>query len=95
MATATTPQPADRIETLGFSARTKNALRREHITTVGDLLTCDRNRLTDIRSFGPVCLDEVVRTLAAHGLELKPVTRYRPVEDIELPDTPTTRTETA
>jgi DNA-directed RNA polymerase alpha subunit len=95
MAAATTPRPTDRIESLGFSARVENALHRDYITTVGDLLACDRNRLTDIRSFGPVCLDEVVRALAAHGLELKPVTRYRPTVDIELPDTPTTRTETA
>lgn len=65
------PQPTDSVNVFGFGARVTNALDREHIRTVADLLACDWMRLTDIPSFGVTMLSEVIRTLAEHGMELK------------------------
>jgi hypothetical protein len=67
-------QLTDPVDVFEFGPRVRNALRREHITTVGDLLACDHHWLLDIRSFGVTMLDEVVQALAKHGLKLKPST---------------------
>jgi hypothetical protein len=71
-------QLRDPVDVFEFGPRVRNALDREDITTVGDLLACDHHRLLDIRSFGTTMLDEVVQTLAKHGLELKKPTAPLP-----------------
>jgi DNA-directed RNA polymerase alpha subunit len=72
-------QLTDPVDVFEFGPRVRNALDREDITTVEQLLACDRHRLLDIRSFGVTMLDEVVQTLAKHGLELKQVAEFRPI----------------
>lgn len=71
-------QAKDSVDVFGFGPRVRNALSRERILTVEDLLACDGTRLLDIRSFGMTMLDEVVDKLAEHGLELKPSTYLPP-----------------
>jgi hypothetical protein len=70
-ANTASPQPTDSVNVFGFGARVSNALDREHIRTVADLLACDWMRLTDIPSFGVTMLNEVIQTLAKHDLKLK------------------------
>ncbi|MCO6011531.1 type II toxin-antitoxin system prevent-host-death family antitoxin [Actinoallomurus purpureus] len=69
----------DPISVFGFSPRVHSLLERWGITTVGHLLACDGWYLLDIRSFGHESLDEVIQTLARHGLELKKPTTPLPV----------------
>lgn len=63
---------ASPIADLGLSTRTRNALARRYITTVGGLTARNGWELLDIPNFGRVAYREVVTALAKHGLELKP-----------------------
>jgi DNA-directed RNA polymerase subunit alpha len=59
-----------RIEDLDFSVRTSNCLRREGITTVGELVQRTENDLMAIRNFGRKSLMEVKEKLAGMDLTL-------------------------
>lgn len=52
-------------------ARTRNALLRDGIETLGELARCPAADLMDIRNFGDACLAEVRRVLPLYGLALK------------------------
>lgn len=58
------------IDELGLSTRSANALRRERITTIGELTGRNGWDLLDIHNFGVGCYREVVSALARHGLKL-------------------------
>lgn len=55
----------------GWSARTVNALVRQGIDTLGDLVNCTKEDLVPIRNFGRRSLEEVVKRLSEMGLSLK------------------------
>ena len=59
-----------KIEELEFSVRTSNCLRREDITTVGELIQRTESDLMTIRNFGRKSLQEVKDKLAAMDLSL-------------------------
>jgi len=59
-----------RVEDLDFSVRTSNCLRREGITTVGELVQRTESDLMAIRNFGRKSLQEVKDKLATMSLEL-------------------------
>ncbi|MBQ0104514.1 MAG: DNA-directed RNA polymerase subunit alpha [Armatimonadetes bacterium] len=59
------------VETLQFSHRTANCLRKEEIKTVGELISFSENELLKIKSFGKISLDEVKLKLEELGLNLK------------------------
>lgn len=61
----------DRVDLLQLSSRVRNALRRDELVTVRDLIGRKGCELLDIRSFGVGCLAEVEAELARHGLALK------------------------
>ncbi len=61
-----------RIEELEFSVRTSNCLRREGITTVGELVQRTESDLMAIRNFGRKSLQEVKDKLAERDLSLAP-----------------------
>jgi len=67
---ATTRQLQTRIEDLDFSVRTSNCLRREGITTVGELVRRCESDLMAIRNFGRKSLVEVKEKLASMDLAL-------------------------
>jgi DNA-directed RNA polymerase subunit alpha len=59
-----------RIEELDFSVRTFNCLRREGISTVGELIQKTPTELLAIRNFGKKSLNEVIDKLRTMGLAL-------------------------
>jgi len=67
---AATRQLQTRIEDLDFSVRTSNCLRREGISTVGELIQRTESDLMAIRNFGRKSLQEVKDKLAAMDLTL-------------------------
>jgi DNA-directed RNA polymerase subunit alpha len=67
---ATARQLQTRIEDLDFSVRTSNCLRREGISTVGELVQRTENDLMAIRNFGRKSLVEVQEKLAGMDLSL-------------------------
>lgn len=60
-----------RVEDLDFSVRTSNCLRREGITTVGELVERTEADLMAIRNFGRKSLQEVKDKLATMDLKLR------------------------
>lgn len=70
--------PLDEIilEDLNLTVRAYNALRRNKITTVRQLVGCTEMDLLDIRNFGVRSLDSVIFGLKDHGLELKKMEEY-------------------
>ncbi len=67
---AMTRQLQTRVEDLDFSVRTMNCLRREGISTVGELVQRTESDLMAIRNFGRKSLQEVKDKLSGMGLEL-------------------------
>jgi len=65
-----------RVDDLDFSVRTLNCLRRESISTVGELITRSDADLMRIRNFGRKSLSEVKEKLASLGLSLREVGEY-------------------
>jgi ribosomal protein L17 len=59
------------IEELDLSVRSYNCLKREGITTVGELVTKSEADLLDIRNFGAKSIDEVREKLQELGLSLR------------------------
>jgi DNA-directed RNA polymerase subunit alpha len=59
------------IEELDLSVRSYNCLKREGITTVGELVTKSEGDLLDIRNFGQKSIDEVREKLQELGLSLR------------------------
>jgi DNA-directed RNA polymerase alpha subunit len=57
---------------LGLPARPHNALIRNDIRTVGDLLACSEDDLRDMRAMGAASVNEVHLALEAVGLRLAP-----------------------
>jgi DNA-directed RNA polymerase subunit alpha len=60
------------IEQLDLSARTFNSLRRDGITTVGELITKGEKELLSIRNFGQKSKRELDERLNILGLSLSP-----------------------
>ncbi len=60
------------IEQLDLSSRTFNSLRRDGITTVGELITRGEKELLSIRNFGQKSKRELDERLKALGLSLSP-----------------------
>lgn len=58
------------VDQLGLSTRSRNALVRAGVATLGELCELTARDLLDIRHFGQGCLDEVEDALAARGLSL-------------------------
>ncbi len=67
---ATSRQLQTRIEDLDFSVRTSNCLRREGISTIGELVQRTESDLMAIRNFGRKSLVEVKDKLAGMDLSL-------------------------
>ena len=59
------------IEDMDFSVRSYNCLKREGVTTVGELVEKSEEDLLGIRNFGQKSIDEVKQKLAEMGLSLK------------------------
>jgi len=59
------------IEELELGVRSYNCLKRAGIQTIGDLLSKSEAELNAIPNFGKKSIDEVIETLAAHGLALR------------------------
>lgn len=59
------------IEEMDFSVRSYNCLKREAVTTIGQLVEKSEQDLLDIRNFGQKSIDEVKQKLAELGLGLK------------------------
>ena len=70
MESAIARQLQTRVEDLDFSVRTSNCLRREGITTVGELTQRTEADLMAIRNFGRKSLQEVKDKLATMDLKL-------------------------
>lgn len=60
-----------RLESIGLSTRTENALINAGIRTVGGLVRKSRQQLLELEGFGERSLDEIVSALAEHGVTLK------------------------
>ncbi|HEX8066586.1 MAG TPA: DNA-directed RNA polymerase subunit alpha [Thermoleophilaceae bacterium] len=60
------------IEELELGVRSYNCLKRAGIQTVGDLLQKSESELNAIPNFGRKSIEEVIETLKARGLELRP-----------------------
>jgi DNA-directed RNA polymerase subunit alpha len=60
------------IEELELGVRSYNCLKRAGIQTVGDLVSKSEGELNAIPNFGRKSIDEVVETLHARGLSLRP-----------------------
>jgi DNA-directed RNA polymerase subunit alpha len=58
------------VESLDFSVRTSNCLRKEEIRTVGELIERSEDDLMRVRNFGRKSLDEVKEKLAGLALTL-------------------------
>ncbi|MEX2586939.1 MAG: DNA-directed RNA polymerase subunit alpha [Actinomycetota bacterium] len=59
------------IEDMDFSVRSYNCLKREGVTSVGQLVEKSEQDLLDIRNFGQKSIDEVKLKLSEMGLGLK------------------------
>ena len=59
------------IDELDLQARSSNALKREGIHTVGELVARSEADLLDIRNFGAKSISEIKEKLAELGLSLK------------------------
>ena len=59
-----------KIEVLGLSVRSRNALRRVGIMTVGDLLRVSPEELSKVRNLGAVSITEINRAAEALGVRL-------------------------
>lgn len=59
------------VESLQFSHRTANCLRKEEVKTVAQLIEYSEAELLKIKSFGKISLDEVKLKLEELGLSLK------------------------
>ncbi len=59
------------IEDLDLTVRSYNCLKREGVTTVGELTEKSEDDLLEIRNFGQKSIDEVKAKLAEMGLDLK------------------------
>ncbi|MDU0968227.1 MAG: DNA-directed RNA polymerase subunit alpha [Actinomycetaceae bacterium] len=59
------------IESLGLQSRSFNALTREGINTVGELVARSEADLLDIRNFGAKSIEEIKQKLAEMGMGLK------------------------
>lgn len=59
------------IEDMDFSVRSYNCLKREGVTSVGELIQKTEQDLLDIRNFGQKSIEEVKQKLAEMGLSLK------------------------
>jgi len=59
------------IEDMDLSVRSYNCLKREGVTTVGQLIERTEEDLLDIRNFGQKSIDEVKQKLIDMGLSLK------------------------
>jgi len=77
---ATTRQLQTRLEDLDFSVRTSNCLRREGISTVGELTQRSESDLMAIRNFGRKSLVEVKDKLASIDLTLAPDSDDEPAD---------------
>ncbi len=77
---ATARQLQTRIEDLDFSVRTSNCLRREGISTVGELVQRTESDLMAIRNFGRKSLVEVKDKLAGMDLTLASDSEEEPAE---------------
>jgi DNA-directed RNA polymerase subunit alpha len=62
---------ADPIEDMDLTVRSYNCLKREGITTVGELVQKSEEDLLEIRNFGQKSIDEVKAKLEEMGLGLK------------------------
>lgn len=60
-----------RIETLGFSARTQNALSGANIRTIGGLARKKEKDILEIEGLGAKGVAEIKRVLGDHGITLK------------------------
>lgn len=60
-----------RIEVLGFSSRTQNALSNANIRTVGGLARKKEDDILEIEGMGAKGVEEIKKALAHHGLALK------------------------
>jgi DNA-directed RNA polymerase subunit alpha len=60
------------IEELELGVRSYNCLKRAGVQTVGDLLQKSESELNAIPNFGRKSIEEVIETLQARGLELRP-----------------------
>lgn len=56
---------------LDVGNRALNIFRGYGIKSYADLLEMEEKDLTDLRGFGPTCLQQVVSALASEGLKLK------------------------
>src|ERR671939_564293 len=61
------------IEELELGVRSYNCLKRAGVQTVGDLLQKSESELNAIPNFGRKSIEEVIETLKARGLDLRPV----------------------
>lgn len=62
---------AQPIDDLGLQSRSYNALTREGIQTVGELVARSEADLLDIRNFGAKSIEEIKEKLAEKGMSLK------------------------
>lgn len=62
---------AQSIDDLGLQSRSYNALTREGIRTVGELIARSEADLLDIRNFGAKSIEEIKEKLAGMGMGLK------------------------
>ena len=60
------------IEELELGVRSYNCLKRAGIQTVGELLLKSKSELSAIPNFGSKSIEEVIETLEARGLSLRP-----------------------
>lgn len=60
-----------KIDTLDLSVRTYNGLRRNNISTIGDIMKMSNAEVMKIRNFGRKSYHEVVEQLKKYGLVLK------------------------
>jgi hypothetical protein len=68
---ATTVRASDDIDVLDLSFRAYNALRRNNVRTVGDLLSLSDVEILRFRNIGESSLRDLRARLAAHGLSMQ------------------------
>jgi len=66
------------IDELNFSTRTNNALKREGVEYVGQLINLDKSYLLKFRNMGKVSIKELQNKLAENGLRLGMDVEYTP-----------------
>ena len=77
------------IDELDLQARSSNALKREGIHTVGELVSRSEADLLDIRNFGAKSISEIKDKLADLGLALKGTPVDFDPEDDDFTNNPT------